>query len=59
MPLKDLNGKTVYDLEHKDFEKLFCRKCRYYPADCEQSFKIMNACQFLIDTGVWDSLYRK
>ena len=27
MPLKDLSGKTVYDLEIEDFEKLFCQRC--------------------------------
>ncbi|MBI4286311.1 MAG: hypothetical protein HY670_10525 [Chloroflexi bacterium] len=55
--MKDLSGKTVYDLEPEDFEKLFCRQCRYQ--DCERSFKDMNACQLLVDTGVWDKLYRK
>lgn len=57
MPLKDLSGKTVYDLEPEDFEKLFCRLCRYQ--DCERSFKDMSACQLLVDTGVWDNLYRR
>jgi len=59
MPLKDLGGKTVYDLEPEDFEKLFCCQCRYYRGGCDQSFKDINACQFLIDSGVWDKLYRK
>jgi hypothetical protein len=28
MTLKDLSGKTVYDLEFEDFEKLYCRQCK-------------------------------
>jgi len=30
MPLKDLSGKTAYDLEREDFEKLFCQQCLEY-----------------------------
>ena len=59
MPLKDLSGKTVYDLEPEDFEKLFCSLCRFYAEDCERSFKSMSICQFLVDSGVWNKLYRK
>jgi hypothetical protein len=39
MPWKDLSGKTVYDLEPEDFEKLFCWQCRYYPSDCERELQ--------------------
>jgi len=28
MPLKDLKGKTVYDLEWEEFKELFCPQCR-------------------------------
>jgi hypothetical protein len=59
MPLKDLSGKTVHDLEPEDFEKLFCRQCRYYRWACDRRLKDINACQLLIDSGTWDSLYRK
>ena len=58
MSLKDLSGKTVYDLEAADVEKLFCRVCKEKPI-CQQDFKTMNICQQLIDTGIWDNLYRK
>lgn len=58
MPLKDLSGKTVHDLEPEDFEQLFCVYCRYR-ADCGRDFKSMNACQLLVDTGLWDNLYRR
>ena len=57
MPLKDLSGKTVYDVELEDFEKLFCEQCRYQicPRD---DMKIL-ACKDLVDSGLWDKFYRK
>jgi hypothetical protein len=58
MPLKDLTGKTIYDLEPDDFDKLFCRMCKE-KSKCDQDFKTINVCQQLIDSGIWDSLYRK
>ena len=57
MPLKDLRGKTVFDLEAEDFEHLFCGLCKEKPR-CDRDFKTMNICQQLIDAGIWDSLYR-
>ena len=62
MPLKDLSGKTVYDLDREDFEKLFCRQCRYYrksPACFYPSMVQINGCKRLVDCGAWDRLYRK
>jgi hypothetical protein len=59
MPLKDLSGKTVHDLEPDEFKKLYCSQCRYYQQLCERRFKDINACHLLIDSGTWDSLYRK
>jgi len=58
MPLKDLTGKTVYDLEWQDFEILFCRQCkdRYV---CAKDPKTINMCMGLIDSGVWDKQLRQ
>ena len=56
--LKDLSGKTVYDLEKEDFEKLFCRQCN----DCEicvKDSKTVNGCMGLLDSGIWDEHFRK
>ena len=58
MPLKDLIGKTVYEIELEDFEKLFCHQCKEKPR-CDQAPKTVDICQLLIDQGIWDSLYRK
>jgi len=58
MPLKDLSGKTVYDLELEDFEKLYCRQCKDW-AICDKDFKTINMCMGLIDSGIWDSHFRK
>ena len=57
MPLKDLRGKTVYDLELGDFEKLFCSQCKD-SGICVKD-KSMPVCKQLIDNGVWDILFRK
>ena len=53
MPLKDLAGKTVYDLEREDFEKLFCQHCKDCGI-CVKDPKTVNICMGLIDSGVWD-----
>ena len=58
MLLKDLSGKTIYDLESEEIGALFCSVCKERPR-CDQDFKTMNICQQLIDGGIWDSLYRK
>ena len=56
MPLKDLSGKTVYDLEKEDFKKLFChRDCGI----CTKDPKTINICMGLIDRDVWDIAFRK
>jgi len=57
MPLKDLSGKTVYDLEIEDFEKLFCRQCHEYET-CSRDEKKILGCKTFIDSGLWDSFYR-
>jgi len=61
MPLRDLSGKTVYDLEKEDFVKLFCEQCRYYqkPQYCDNPAEQMDFCKRLVDCGAWDRLYRK
>jgi len=57
--LKDLKGKSVYDLEVEDFEKLFCHRCRYNNGkDCFKRFRDMSVCKTLIDGGVWYQLYQ-
>lgn len=53
MPMKDLSGKTVYELELEDFEKLFCRRCKDDSA-CDKDPKTVNICMGLIDSGIWD-----
>lgn len=58
MPLKDLSGKTIYDLELEDFEKLFCRQCHDYP-DCPKDEKKILCCKLFVDSGLWDKCYRK
>ena len=58
MPLKDLSGKTVYDLEREDFEKLFCQQCKDCGI-CVKDPKTIIICRQLVDSGVWDLLFRK
>jgi len=58
MPLKDLSGKTIYDLEQEDFEKLFCRYCKD-GGICVKDPKTVNICMGLIDSGIWDEHFRK
>ena len=58
MPLKDLSGKTVHDLDQEDFEKLFCQHCREYDECPRDKHKILG-CKAFVDTGLWDMFYRK
>ena len=58
MPLKDLSGKTVYDLDRGDFEKLFCQHCHEYD-ECDRSDKKILGCKAFVDSGLWDMFYRK
>ena len=58
MPLKDLSGKTVYDIEREDFEKLFCRQC-HEAEDCRKDDKKILGCKAFVDSGLWDRFYRK
>ena len=58
MSLKDLSGKTVYDLEREDFEELFCKQCQECQ-DCPKDDKKILSCKALVDSGLWDKFYRK
>ena len=58
MSLKDLTGKTVYELDREDFEKLFCHHCKEYP-QCPRDDLRVKGCQLLVDSGVYDTCYRK
>jgi len=58
MALKDLGGKTVYELEQEDFETLFCQSCHEYNA-CPRDDKKILGCKVLADSGLWDMFYRK
>ena len=58
MPLKDLSGKTVLDLEKEDFEKLFCWRCHEYQY-CNRSDRKILGCKAIVDSGLWDKFYRK
>jgi len=62
MPLKDLSGKTVYDLEREDFEKLFCQQCHEYdecPRECPRDDRKILGCKAFVDSGLWDKFYLK
>jgi len=58
MPLKDLSGKTVLDLDREDFEKLFCRQCHEYN-DCPRDDRKILGCKAFVDSGLWDRFYHK
>ena len=58
MSLKDLRGKTVYELEIEDFEKLFCQQCHEYH-DCPRDDKKILVCKAFVDSGLWDRFYRR
>lgn len=58
MPLKDLSGKSVVDLEREDFEKLFCCHCHEYEF-CDRSDHKIRGCKAFVDTEDWDTFYRK
>ena len=58
MPLKDLSGKTVHDLDREDFEKLFCQRCEE-SAECPKDDKKILGCKAFVDSGLWDAFYRK
>jgi len=56
MPLKDLGGKTAYDLEREESEKLFCWRCHEYET-CSGDEKNILGCKALIGSGLWDNFY--
>ncbi len=58
MSLKDLSGKTVFDLEKEDFVKLYCLHCKH-SGICVKDQGTIYRCKKLIDTGAWDSNFRK
>jgi len=58
VPVKDLSGKTVYDLEPEDFEKLFCQQCKEH-SQCPRDELKLTGCKLLVDSGVFDSCLRK
>lgn len=58
MPLKDLSGKTVFELDREDFEKLFCWRCQEH-GECHQDDRKLLDCRALVNRGLWDKSYRK
>ena len=56
--MKDLSGKTVYDLDRETFEQLFCRQCHEYNY-CNRDDKRILGCKAFVDSGLWDKFYRK
>ena len=56
MPLKDLSGKTVHDLDREDFEKLFCQRCEEYE-DCPRDDKKILGCKAFVDSGLWVAFF--
>jgi hypothetical protein len=57
MAIEDLHGKTVYSIETKDFEELFCLICNEYQT-CPKDEEKMSSCRLLVDSGIWDKHYR-
>ena len=53
MPLRDLSGKTVSELELDDFEMLFCWRCRKY-MQCTRNNGNILECKAAVDSGLWD-----
>jgi len=58
MPLKDISGKSVYEIDREDFIKLFCHQCKDCGI-CTKDPKTIIICRQLIDNGIWDLLFRK
>jgi len=58
MALTDLSGKTVYELDREDFEKLFCHHCKE-SAKCPRDDLRVKGCQLLVDSGLYDTCLRK
>jgi hypothetical protein len=58
MPLKDLSGKDIYDLNPEEVEEHFCRYCRENE-ECLRTERDIHICRGLIDSGLWDKHYRK
>jgi len=58
MPMKDLRGKTVFDLEKADFAELYCQQCKY-GGICVKDPQTISICKQVIDAGAWDSDFRK
>ena len=58
MPLKDLSGKTAYDLDPEDFRKLFCWRCNEYE-ECPRDNNKILGCKAFVDTRLWDAFYCK
>jgi hypothetical protein len=56
--MKDLSGKTVYELEREDFEKLFCWDCKDYRR-CSKDQRTIVVCKFLVDSGIFDRHLRR
>ena len=57
MPLKDLSGKSVYDLDREDFETLFCQQCKNYGI-CDRDDGDRGVCKAVVDSGIFDRHYR-
>jgi len=58
VPLKDLSGKTVSDLDRETFEKLFCQQCPEYE-NCPRDDRKILGCKAFVDSGLCDKFYRK
>ena len=56
--LKDLSGKSVYELDREDFEKLYCLNCKDQGI-CVKGDTTVNICMGLIDSGAWDYHFRR
>ncbi len=54
--IQDLKGKTVYELEPEEFEKLFCQRCCDY-GSCSRKPTRMVHCRVLVEVGRWSEFY--
>ena len=50
--MQELKGKTIYELEPEEFEKLFCQRCNDYE-NCSRKPVRMVHCRILLEIGHW------
>ena len=56
--MRNLSGKTIFDLDAEDFRLLFCRICKYQDECHKHSNENISECRELVDNGSWYRLCR-